>query len=124
MSPIGLAFTFFWTNCLRLSKCCLVLSAHTITSPRSLTSIASRLWVTSESGLDYNPSMYLCFNLIKSFLSLSELKRCTINLTSRLRNVFFLNVGPLNEDIFLTTFYALYFSHHYTLHITNCLLGL
>ena len=33
-------------------------------------------------------------------------------------------VGPPKEYIFLTTFYGLYFSHHHTLHITNCLLGL
>ena len=26
----------------------------------------------------------------------------------------FFNVGPSKEDIFLTTFYDLYFSHHYT----------
>ena len=30
----------------------------------------------------------------------------------------FFNVCPLKEGIFLTTFYGLYFSHHYT-HITN-----
>ena len=30
----------------------------------------------------------------------------------------FFNVGPLRRTSFLTTFYGLYFSHHYT-HITN-----
>ena len=30
------------------------------------------------------------------------------------RNSIFLKVGPFKEDIFLTTFYGLYFIHHYT----------
>ena len=37
------------------------------------------------------------------------------------RQFNFLNLGPPKEDIFLTTFYGLYFSYHHTLH---CLLGL
>ena len=36
----------------------------------------------------------------------------------RIEVAIFFNVGPPEEEIYLTTFYGLYFSHHFTL-ITN-----
>ena len=60
------------------------------------------------------------------FRSLWRLEKCNSKLlytslcificyTINVKNVFvFFKVGPPKEDIFLTTFYGLYFSHHYT----------
>ena len=53
-------------------------------------------------------------------------KFCVKTCKERLFFFVFFNVGPHMEDIFLTTFYGLYFSHHYTYYksqsVTYCCL--
>ena len=54
--------------------------------------------------------------IITSFIDYKNviIKTCSNGPISLHSNIYFFNVGPPKQDIFLTTFYGIYFSHHYT----------
>ena len=79
------------------------LSPHAQSLPLTLTKFLIYCWVSGSSGFSNCENLY-CFNSLK--LVVVDEKEQKI---PDLYNSFF-NVGPPKEDIFLTTFYGLYFS--------------